>query len=80
MLLRLRLLFGSLIGGGLLLLAVCLGAQNLEDRPVLNLGMARSAPLPSGFLVGLALAVGVISGGCSAALLLPGSDQDSGSA
>lgn len=80
MILRLRLLFGSLLGGSLLLLAVCLGAQNLEDRPTLNLGVARSAPLPSGFLVGLALAVGVISGGGSAALLLPGDDQESGSA
>lgn len=80
MVLRLRLLFGSLIGGGLLLLAVCLGAQNLEDRPTLNLGVGRSAPLPSGFLVGLALAAGVLSGGGSAALLLPGEDQESGNA
>lgn len=75
MLLRLRLLIGSLAGGLLLLLAVCLGAQNLEQRPRLNLGFAQTAPLPGGFLVGVALAVGVISGGCSAALLLPGRDR-----
>lgn len=69
MLLRLRLFVGSLMGGALLLLALGLGAQNLEDRPSLNLGVGRSAPLPSGFLVGLALALGVASGGSAVALL-----------
>jgi hypothetical protein len=78
MLLRLRLLLGSLVGGTLLLVAVCLGAQNLEDRPSLNLGVGRSAPLPTGFVVGVALALGVLSGGVGAALLLPrsGSNPD----
>ena len=75
MLLRLRLLLGSLLGGTLLLIALCLGAQNLEQRTRLNLGFAQSAPLPSGFLVGVALAVGVISGGSTAALLFPRRDQ-----
>jgi uncharacterized integral membrane protein len=77
MLLRLRLLLASAGGGLLLLLILCLGAQNLGDRPSLQLGFGRNvAPLPSGFLVGLALVVGVISGGVSAALLLPGSESD----
>ncbi len=71
MFLRLRLLLGSLVGGTLLLVALCLGAQNLEDRPRLNLGVGRSVPLPTGFVVGLALALGVASGGAAAALLLP---------
>ncbi|MEY3757112.1 MAG: hypothetical protein RLZZ263_266 [Cyanobacteriota bacterium] len=75
MLVRLRLLIASLMGGSLLLVILCLGAQNLDQRPSLNLGMGRTAPLPAGFLVGLALVVGVLSGGCSAALLAPGSDQ-----
>ncbi|MEA5391419.1 hypothetical protein VB738_09125 [Cyanobium gracile UHCC 0139] len=73
MLLRLRLLCGSLLGGTLLLTLLCLGAQNLEVRPQLRFGVARSAPLPAGFIVGVALVLGVISGGASAALLLPGS-------
>ena len=73
MLLRLRLLLTS-VGGGLLLL-LCLGAQNLEQRPKLWLGFGSTAPLPSGFLVGAALVIGVISGGCSAALLAPRRDQ-----
>ncbi len=80
MLLRLRLLLASLGGGALLLLLLCLGAQNLNDRPNLQLGFGRTDPLPTGFVVGLALVVGVISGGASTALLLPGSDQDPGSA
>ena len=63
------------VSGSLLLVILCLGAQNLEQRPSLNLGFGRTAPLPAGFLVGLALVVGVLSGGCSAALLAPGRDQ-----
>jgi hypothetical protein len=78
MLVRLRLLAGSVAGGLLLMLVLCLGGQNLSDRPQLWLGFGRSAPLPSGFLVGLALVVGVISGGAATALLLPTADQDQG--
>jgi uncharacterized integral membrane protein len=72
---RLRLLLSSLVGGGILLLILCLGAQNLDQRTSLNLATSRTAPLPTGFLVGLALVVGVISGGCTAALLMPQGDQ-----
>jgi uncharacterized integral membrane protein len=72
---RLRLLLSSLVGGGMLLLILCLGAQNLDQRTSLNLATSRTAPLPTGFLVGLALVVGVISGGCTAALLIPQGDQ-----
>ena len=75
MVLRLRLLLGRLLGGSLLLAVLCLGAQNLDQRERLNLGFGQTVPLPSGFLVGLALAVGVISGGSTAALLLPGRDE-----
>jgi len=75
MLLRLRLILGSLVGGVLLLLLLCLGAQNLDKRPQLNLLVGRSAPLPVGFVVGLALVIGVISGGCAAALVSPAAQQ-----
>jgi len=71
MMVRLRLVLASLMGGGLLVLALCLGAQNLDQRSRLELGMGRTAPLPAGFLVGIALAIGVISGGTTVALLLP---------
>jgi hypothetical protein len=76
MLLRLRLLLGSLAGASLLLVALCLGAQNLNDRSSLQFGIGRSAPLPSGFLVGIALALGVVSGGSAVALLAGRSPDD----
>ena len=76
MLLRLRLLVASLGGGALLLLLLCLGAQNLDKRASLNLGFARTAERPTGFLVGIALVIGVISGGTATALLLPRGDQE----
>ena len=78
MLLRLRLLVASLGGGALLLLLLCLGAQNLDKRASLNLGFGRTAELPTGFLVGIALVIGVISGGCSTAILLPAREQNNG--
>ena len=69
-LIRLRLLLIS-FGGGLLLLLLCLGAQNLQDRHALQLGGQRSVPLPTGFLVGISMVIGVISGGTATAVLLP---------
>ena len=75
MVVRLRLLASSVMGGGLLLVVLCLGAQNLDERASLNLGFGRSTPLPAGFLVGIALVIGVLSGGCSAALLAPRNEQ-----
>lgn len=75
MLLRLRLLVGSLAGSGLLLAILCLGAQNLDQRPQLNLGFGRTAPLPTGFVVGVALALGVMTGGIGVALLMPRPQQ-----
>jgi hypothetical protein len=76
MLLRLRLLLGSLVGSVLLFGLLCLGAQNLDERVSLRLGPARSAPLPTGFLIGLAVVLGVVSGGSSVALLLPMRDDE----
>jgi uncharacterized integral membrane protein len=75
MLLRLRLLFGSLVGSLLLFAFLCLGAQNLDERVSLKLGFSRSAPLPTGFVIGLAVVLGVISGGSTTALLLPMEEQ-----
>ncbi|MEB3362442.1 MAG: hypothetical protein VKI42_10010 [Synechococcaceae cyanobacterium] len=69
MLLRLRLLCSTWLSAGVVLLVLCLGAQNLEDRPSLRLGFTRLVPLPSGFVVGLALVAGMVSGGSAMALL-----------
>ena len=51
--------------------SACLGAQNLQDRHSIRLGKAESVPLPTGFVVGIALVLGVISGGTTAAVLMP---------
>ena len=69
MLLRLRLLTGTMVGSLLLLLMLCLGSQNLNQRQELNLGVGTSAELPTGFVVGIAVICGVLSGGSTAALL-----------
>lgn len=66
---RVRLVMSSLVGAVLVLVAVCLGAQNLSDRPSLHLGLGRTAPLPTGFLLGMALAAGLFSGGAAVAVL-----------
>ena len=71
MLLRLRLMLISLGMGTVLLMLLCLGAQNLKDRHSIRIGAAESVPLPTGFLVGVSLVIGVISGGSATALMLP---------
>jgi len=38
---------------------------------VLNLGIGQTAPLPTGFIVGVSAVLGVLSGGSLAALLIP---------
>ena len=61
----------SLGMGTILFMLLCLGAQNLKDRHSIRVGYARSVPLPTGFLVGLSLVIGVVSGGSAAAVMLP---------
>ncbi len=72
---QMRILATSFSSGILLILVLCLGSQNLSDRLSLKIGEAKTAELPSGFLVGISLVLGVISGGSVAALLLPTSKQ-----
>ena len=70
MLIQLRLLTITLGNGALLLSMLCLGGQNLSDKVSLTLVASNTVPLPSGFVVGVALVVGVVSGGSTAAVLL----------
>ena len=76
MLLRLRLLLFTLGTGTLLLLLLCLGSQNLAERHRLQVGSFQSASLPSGFLVGVSLVIGVISGGSAVSVLMPQPSQN----
>ena len=70
MFIQLRLLTITLGNGALLLSMLCLGGQNLSDKVSLTLVASNTVPLPSGFVVGAALVVGVVSGGSTAAVLL----------
>ncbi len=66
-----RILLTTLLSSVMLLIVLCLGAQNISDRKNLNLGFGKTAPLPTGFLVGVSIVFGVISGGSATALLVP---------
>ena len=71
MLLRLRLILLGFGGALLLLITLCLGSQNLNERQSIRLASFRSMPLPSGVLIGLSLVIGVVSGTSAVALMLP---------
>ena len=59
------------MSGTTIIMVLCLGSQNLRQKYNLNLGIGTTAPLPNGFIVGVAIALGVTSGGSTAALLVP---------
>ncbi len=63
------LLFFTFANAGLILLVLCLGTQNMSSRKSLNLGFASTSPYPAGFLLGMSITLGVISGGCTAAVI-----------
>tara|TARA_B100000700_G_C14996135_1_gene833901 strand:+ start:872 stop:1102 length:231 start_codon:yes stop_codon:yes gene_type:complete len=72
MLLRVKPLASAIITSSLLLIMLCLGAQNLSNRHSINLALkAKTAPLPVGFLVGVSIVIGVLSGGAASALITP---------
>ena len=71
MITRLKLLLISMTSGAMIVLVLCLGSQNLSQKSNLNLGIGTTAPLPNGFIVGIAIALGVVSGGSTLALLVP---------
>ena len=64
--------FGAVI---ILFSMLCLGAQNLNNRHSLNLGSLKTVPLPTGFIVGVSVVIGLISGGTTAALLSKGKEN-----
>jgi len=68
MLIRLKVFATSLATGSLLILVLCLGSQNINNRSKINLGITSIAPLPTGFLVGVSIVLGFISGGSAAAI------------
>tara|TARA_Y100001968_G_scaffold317024_1_gene345552 strand:- start:1494 stop:1739 length:246 start_codon:yes stop_codon:yes gene_type:complete len=76
MILKLRLMAISISSGIMVILILCLGAQNLNVRKNVNLITTKSEAFPSGFLVGVAIALGVISGGSTKALIIPNKNKE----
>lgn len=70
MLKKLLLLTLTFTNAGLILLVLCLGAQNLNHRYKLNLGFSSTPPYPTGFLAGVSITLGIISGGSTAGILI----------
>ena len=74
---RFRLLALNFSSGAMLLLMLCIGAQNasISSRHPLKIGMASTAPLPIGFLVGVSMLTGVVSVGSTFSLIVPRSQD-----
>ena len=68
---RLKIFSLNISIGLLLLFFLCLGSQNLKERHELNLLTNKTAPLPTGFLVGVSFIIGAISGGSAVAISKP---------
>ena len=47
-----------------------LGSQNLSERHSLNLGISSTEKLPTGFLIGISIVLGSLSGGLTTILLV----------
>ena len=69
MLLKIKILSFSFISGLLLFLMLCLGANNLNEKKSVNLGINKTVPLPTGFIIGVSIVVGVLAGGSTTAIL-----------
>ena len=68
MIYKIRLLFFSITSSAVLLAVLCLGSQNINNRYQINIGLNKTAPFPNGFIVGISICLGVISGGSYAAI------------
>ncbi len=55
----------------LLVFMLSLGSQNLSTKHSISLGITSTEEYPSGFLIGISLALGSLSGGLASFSLLP---------
>mgnify|MGYP001372180117 FL=1 len=70
MLLKIKLLTFNITTSLLLILFLCLGSQNLDNRYKLNLLFNETVQLPSGFIIGISFTLGFLSGGLTPTLSL----------
>ncbi len=59
----------------LLVIMIALGSQNLSTKHSLNLGIATTEKYPSGFLIGMSIVFGSLSGGLTSASLVTSIDE-----
>ncbi len=69
MMMKFKVLITTITSSLILLIVLCLGSQNLSNRHSINLGLGKTAPFPIGFIVGISLISGVITGGITSTLL-----------
>ena len=75
MLKKLLLFSYTFVNASLLIFILCLGSQNLNKRNVLDLGFSKTPPYPNGFILGISLTLGLISGGTTSTLLIKGNQN-----
>ena len=68
MFLKIKLLSITIFGAGLLLVFLCLGSQNMENRHSINFLTVETVKLPKGFLVGSSFIIGFLLGGTTGSL------------
>ncbi len=66
---KLLLFFSSIANTALLVLMVSLGSQNLSSKHSINLGFSSTEKYPSGFLIGMSISLGYLSGGLTTSFL-----------
>ena len=55
----------------LLILMLVLGSQNLNEKHSIQLGISSTEKLPTGFVIGISIALGSLSGGLTTLSFLP---------
>ncbi len=68
---KLLILATSLSNTLLLVFMLSLGSQNLSNKHSISLGITSTEEYPSGFLIGMSIALGSLSGGLTSFFLLP---------
>ena len=74
---RLLVLLATCTNSILLVIMLSLGSQNLRQKHSLFLGISSTEEYPTGFLIGISIALGAISGGLTSCLLTPSKSNDS---
>ncbi len=73
---KLLIITNSITNTTLLVCMICLGSQNLSNKYSLNLGFGVSEKYPSGFLIGISVSLGYLSGGVTSSLFLKERKKD----